>query len=471
LTFVLGLYLVALTLLIFLVIRFDAIAGRCQLFSTRNFFLLGLVLFQASSGAVTFFLDETERGAELESFVMPGLGFCAVLTVFTLLFLTFYRRAGWIERLAASRTRIRVTSKGRLVFAGVTLTALGIVLRFAGESIPYVAVLLPQIAAGCLGGGVALIAMAWARSSWNIFIAGVLLLATVASSAVLLVGAFGRREILGLLFSLVWALYQEKWRLMPVTRFIPRAAIAGALLGSAVFVFSASRVGGENVDRSLGQQVQRIMTIDPRAFEEIAIASLSGQFAGGISMWILNARLEHGGYYPLHSLVYFVTHPIPRDFWLSKPEGLGLTAVREASVTGVQDIFSWGPGLVGHLSHDIVFISLPLYALLIGWALRYMDVRTMLSTRDPVTVALFGSALGQILGMPRGDLGLFAFNMVSAFVGVWLFGRLIATAVLPIDREAEQQALEGESDEEAFAEDEEAIEEQPELLTDARGRG
>jgi hypothetical protein len=52
---------------------------------------------------------------------------------------------------------------------------------------------------------------------------------------------------------------------------------------------------------------------------------------------------------------------------------------------------------------------------------------------------MFGSALGQVIGMPRGDIGLFMFNLLSAFLGVWFFGRLIGYALLPVDREAEWQ--------------------------------
>jgi hypothetical protein len=47
---------------------------------------------------------------------------------------------------------------------------------------------------------------------------------------------------------------------------------------------------------------------------------------------------------------------------------------------------------------------------------------------------LFGSALGQLLGMPRGDLGLFVFNMLAAYLGVWIFIRLGVGLFLPKDR-------------------------------------
>jgi hypothetical protein len=161
-------------------------------------------------------------------------------------------------------------------------------------------------------------------------------------------------------------------------------------------------------------------------------------------MWIIDVRSTHGGYDPLHSLIYFVTLPIPRDYWPGKPEGLGASVVDEAGIQGVSEEHSWGPGLVGHLYHDIVLISLPLYAAILAFAFRYMDARTMLSAgRDPLAIVVFGSALGQIIGMPRGDLGLFAFNLVAAYAGAWIVGRLVCGSILRIDREAEALEAEG----------------------------
>ena len=162
--------------------------------------------------------------------------------------------------------------------------------------------------------------------------------------------------------------------------------------------------------------------------------ALSGQFAGGISMWIYHTRPSAFPIDPLHSLVYFVTLPIPRDLWPGKPEGLGLTVVHQAAVSGVSAIHSWGPGLVGHIWNDFVYLSLPIYAFLLAGMCRYMDQRMIGATRDPLTVVLFGSALGQLLGMPRGDLGLFVFNMLAAYLGVWIFIRLGVGLFLPKDR-------------------------------------
>jgi hypothetical protein len=46
--------------------------------------------------------------------------------------------------------------------------------------------------------------------------------------------------------------------------------------------------------------------------------------------------------------------------------------------------------------------------------------------------------------MPRGEIGLFAFNLLAAIVGAWLFSRIAARMFLPVDREAEFAEASGE---------------------------
>ncbi len=446
---IIGVYLVALTVAIIVVIVRDAIHDRCPLFSTRNFFLFGLVNFQSVSGAVTCFTEQTEPAAYLPKPIIPAAVFAIILTIFTIALLVAYRKVNLVERLASRLSCRRFSSKTTLSSAGVIMVLIGVGLRFAASGVPWVGVLLPQMAAGCLCAGCGLIAMAWARSAFNPATAVLLLGALGASAAALLVDAFGRREILGLCFAVAWALYYEKWKAMRVPKLVVRLVIAMIATGIPFIVFSAARSSGLD-KRSVAQQIQAMMEIDARAIEENVMGALSGQMAGGISMWIWETRPDPFPLYPLHSLFYFVTMPIPRDLWPDKPEGLGLVVVHQAAVPGVSSMHSWGPGLVGHLANDVVYIALPIYALLIALMLRYMDERMRRAASDPITVVLFGSALGQILGMPRGDLGLFAFHMCSAYAGVWIFFKLGVGTFFPKDRSDPE--LDGEVDE-AFTED------------------
>ena len=100
-----GSYLVGLTLVVLLLMRADALRDRCQLVSTRNFFLLGLLLFQTVSGALTLLTLQTERGAWMGDYRFAGFAFCLILTTFLALFLAIYRSSHWVERMAWRRAR------------------------------------------------------------------------------------------------------------------------------------------------------------------------------------------------------------------------------------------------------------------------------------------------------------------------------------------------------------------------------
>ena len=182
----LGVYLVALTIVILVVIVRDAQAERCPLFSTRNFFLLGIINFQTISGALTCFTGESERGAFLSDFTFPAAAFCVIITVFIAAFLYCYRKEGFVARIADRSWCQRVSTKTSLSIAGVVMVAIGITLRFIAGGVPWVGVLLPQMAAGCLCAGVGLVAIAWVRSSFNPLTALLLFGALAASGAALL---------------------------------------------------------------------------------------------------------------------------------------------------------------------------------------------------------------------------------------------------------------------------------------------
>ncbi|MFZ9882467.1 MAG: hypothetical protein ACO3QC_13825, partial [Phycisphaerales bacterium] len=48
---------------------------------------------------------------------------------------------------------------------------------------------------------------------------------------------------------------------------------------------------------------------------------------------------------------------------------------------------------------------------------------------DPFVVVPLGAGLAQILGMPRGELGLFAFQLTTAIIGGWAVLRIVGPIV------------------------------------------
>ena len=152
-----------------------------------------------------------------------------------------------------------------------------------------------------------------------------------------------------------------------------------------------------------------------------ALQLLGGQDAAANSMWVIENRPEPYPYDTLASLEYFLAHPIPRVIWDDKPLGLGTVMVKQSMETGVGEGFSLGPGLIGHIVNDNPWIALPLYAILLGAWLRILDDLLVRFAYQPYLVLPLGIELGEIMGLPRGELGFFAFRAIAgmAFAYFW----------------------------------------------------
>ncbi len=154
----------------------------------------------------------------------------------------------------------------------------------------------------------------------------------------------------------------------------------------------------------------------------------------------------------LHSLAYFAMLPVPRAIYENKLSALGQSMVHDAGITKVASEYNVGPGLIGHVFNDNPWIALPLYAFLLGLALRYVDTRVQSAISDPFVVVPLGAGLSQVLAIPRGELGLFAFQMMTGIIGGWLACRIIGP-LLWYRVEPEVDSDEDHSDDDAYLDD------------------
>ena len=164
-----------------------------------------------------------------------------------------------------------------------------------------------------------------------------------------------------------------------------------------------------------------------------AVADLfAGQHTAANSIWLIETYPEAYEYDTLHTVVYFLTMPVPRVLWENKPNALGRTMVQQGFITQVGRNFSMGPGIIGHCATDNPWIALPLYALSLGLLLRLIDERVKRNVTSPFIVLPAGAALAQVLGLGRGETGLFLFNAATAMIGSWavlaVSGKLLASA-------------------------------------------
>ncbi len=414
-----GFILVALSLLITFVIVRDARSGVVASLSTRNIFLVGFIYFQTVSGAITLFTGLNERGLYLNNPGWDGLLFAVCAMLFLAIFLwsySLFRRKITVPTIRGSSENL---APFVAVFAAVIGVVLGVLLRFVVGQVPIVGVITVQLSVGFLTGACCLAGYAWSRNFWNVGSFVALAAVTAASVSALLVNAFGRREILGVFMSMAWTLFYLKWRSMPKWQLITRGAFWIVISLAAVVVLSASRSSGQK-ERSVSDYVQAISSVSAQDLVEQVVGGVVGQFAGGTSMWVIETRPVEFAYDTLHSLVYFVTFPIPRQYWDGKPNSLGRTITEQCLISGVSSEHSFGPGLIGHFANDNPFLALPLYSVLLALLTAKIDARLARYDRDPYEVVFLGVGISQIFAFARGELGLFVINAVGTMVGAWM---------------------------------------------------
>jgi hypothetical protein len=212
-------------------------------------------------------------------------------------------------------------------------------------------------------------------------------------------------------------------------------AAAGAILLAGL---TAVRSGADR-DRSGVEMVTRLAEAD---FKTGLVQIASGQQAALNSMWIIENYPEQFEYNTLSTLVYIAVNPIPRVLWEGKPIALGRLAVFQARADRQRlSNYTIGPGIIGHIVSDNPWLAMVPYALGLGLFLRLLDELVRNRPHNIFVVLPIGVAIGQFIGLSRGDSGLFFFyasvTMIAAWISMWVVVRVLQAFGWTIEMEDE----------------------------------
>lgn len=397
--------------------------GTCDLLSIRNFALIGFILFQLTSAAVPLLFGDYGR-FHINSPTSTSLIYSVMVTVFLIVMLWAYRH-GWgcrsvISMLPLPRT---IPSDASLILLAIIVGALGWVLRFA-VNIPLVSILGSLVGVGLASVSAALVGWVWTRRLFNPAIALISIFVIVAGVLNVVTGAFGRRGLLAVGSAILWGMYYSHWRYIATPTLLRKIALASIIPVILLALFSSGRVSSEK-ERTPQEQIKAMLSAD---IKDGMVRLLGGQGCGTVSMWIVENYPEHFEYRNLLTLRYFFLTTIPRSWWPDKPLPLSSYIAHDAALPGVNKTvgaksgggrggISIGPGIIGHAIADGGWPVLFLYAVLFGLFVRFFDEMIYASSYSPIIVLPVGAALGQIVGLSRGETSNFANNYVIAVVG------------------------------------------------------
>ena len=430
-----ALYLWSLLLLIVVVMIRDHMRRRVDVLSWRNFFLLGLGLFQFHSGARSLWDNEFDQ-FPIDDPVGSGFEFILMSTVFLALFFWVYHK-GWLADAAARKTPATRSSPQdtSLMFIAVAMCVLAYVSRLGLTRIPSLQGVANIAGIGFAGVSAATIGWASVRHLRNP-IQVVLAVALVAANmVVVLYSSFGRRPLFAVFIALIWGGYYSHLRFkssgVMFTRVLP-ALLVPLLL---VAVFTSVREHSFHV----GSPVQVLTAMVERGSVKAGLGDLaSGQATGAAAMWAIEKWPEEFETRHLFTLRYAVLMYVPRNVWPDKPYPLSTYAADYAEFKGVRlgrDGVTIPVGIVGYAAAEGGWYALFVYAAFLAMLCRYGDSMTKLHPLSPFVILPLGCQLGQILGLARGETSAFLTLLTIGVVGTYalylIVGRLVTLFVEP----------------------------------------
>jgi len=396
--------------------------GNVDVFSTRNFFLVGYIIFIFNSGVFTLGFDFYPE-LRIQNPAKSGAIYTFIALTYLVIFLWTYK-SGFIADRIANKVNPKFSVQGPIpmLVLAVTFMVLSCVFKFVLGQIEFLGVITQTLAIGMAAASAALAAWAWAPRPFNIIVGTIAAALIFLAMGLAVYQAFGRRDVLSVMLAALWGAHYGHWRHIGLKRSLAQIVPVALLTLFAVASFTGARALSSGAHLGFTESFRRVTQGDVSD----GLFQMGAQDTASCSLWLIETRPEPFHYDTLHSFRYFIGHPIPRRFWETKPSALGLTMVNEASIKNKARGFNFGPGLCGHIMNDNPWLSLVPYAVGIGIMLRFMDRLVLRFPLNPFVVVPMGVAVGEILALPRGELGLFLVRTVASSSGVWIIMWLIA---------------------------------------------
>jgi hypothetical protein len=410
---------------IVLMVLYQGLTRSVDLFSIRNIYLAGFIVYQIVSPVMALQSD-FYAGFRIVDPAKAGKWMLIFNYVFVAIFLLSYHRIKLVQWLAAKfPQRSATASDSMLTGLAFALILFAVVLRLVGVRIPILQSLSVNVSVALAATSCAIIGWVWAQRRLNPAVLSIAFFIISVSMVVSLTGFYSRRPLVSILAGFSWGAYHRWARFLPPGKLLLSAAPLAILAGLVVAAFTAIRSHSTGVtDAQVTLQQMKSASISKGTSD-----LLSGQAVGPAALWMVEKFPREVRYEHLFTFRYMAYWFVPRMLWEDKPEPLSTKVAHLAKLRGVnRDAITIPPGVVGYAAAEGGFYALVLYALFFGQFTRFFDELITLNPHNPFIILPVGCATGQFLGLARGEIAIFTNLAIVGFALTFLLIYLTSLA-------------------------------------------
>lgn len=402
-----------------------------DLISWRNLFLFGVAYFYCGTILYAGTLIGTLSG---EAHTVQGTGYLPLAFALPL-FLALFLGAGnlaskwkWPEKLAP-KLDYPVTTAGVIAIAFTFLGALILSLPLRGLGVVEGVIVYLRPALGVTGVGLLFyLVITNPRNPvwWALLIPAVGIVAISTT-----IGGIGRRDFISVFLVMGWIWWYARLRFETPRAALTKLAAVAAVGIFCLLAFNTIRAKGVGADFNERQRqfAESVTDVNRILSYENIVGQLLLQDTPLNTVAIMESYPDPFPHIPLHGLTFYATNPIPRAVYQNKPVALGILLQRQFRTAA-----NLGPGIIGHGWAEAHWIGVAYYALFFGALTAIADRLVRNRGHNPYFCVLAGCALGQVLGLPRGETSLFMVGITVGTAGViiifWVAGIVLRPYML-----------------------------------------
>jgi hypothetical protein len=418
--------------------------GRSDLATAWNTLLCGIAIY-TGLGCLEAAFDPSIAFKQLDWF-QPSSSevqrYMIDVTVFIVALLGFYYFDFFGRRVAGRSLRLWPPTTPNLFVFVLFACAVMIALSFVTGGITFIGPTVNNLARKASIVAVVFAFVLWYRRPANVALLfafmGVFCLACIYAMMIFL----GRRMLLAVGLGPVLVLYWMTLRNWRPGKCLLAIGICGAILFVGSAAYSSFRHFHRTSDdgaRTASGVIEQLKTLDVNRIANMIASNQLRFFAQSNVKYSLLVQkaiaLELVETEPANTLYFLASYPVPRRLWGEKPMTIGRRIGHY--ILELPQTTNFGVGIGGHGAFEGGPIIMVVYAYLIAFLIRLIDIPLQRQPTNPFLISLLAAAMPHVLALPRGDFGVmgietiicFVYIVPLAFVGRMLFGTVRPTTI------------------------------------------